>query len=309
MRDGFSLDQIRAFLAAVEEGSFSAAARRLRCAQSAVSEMIRRLEEECGIQLFDRATRSPTLTNAGQRLLADAKTIAEAANRFTSSSQGLAMGLESELCIVVDHYFPAHILTEASVDFRAEFPDIPLRLYVEALGGAMAPVLHGQASFAIVSEQALGPSSIITERLTKVELVAVAAPIHSLCAYNSLLPCEELVKHVQLVVTERNKGATARDHNVLSPSTWRLSHLSIKRSLLLSGLGWGFMPRHAVDIDLAEGKLKTLRIEDQAPVDLSISMFVAYRGVTPPGRAGRWMIDRLQFLMAEIEKTSDLDND
>ena len=48
---------------------FPGAARQIGCAQSAISELIRRLEAETGLHLFDRATRSPKLTTAGQTSL------------------------------------------------------------------------------------------------------------------------------------------------------------------------------------------------------------------------------------------------
>jgi DNA-binding transcriptional LysR family regulator len=294
MRDDFSLDQIRAFIAAVEEGSFSAAARRLGCAQSVVSDLIRRLEEETGVQLFSRATRSPTLTTAGKLLLVDAKAIAEAASKLNSHARGMAQGVEPELCVVVDVYFPFSIIAEASKDFREAFPDVALRLYVEVLGAALEPVLKGRAGFAVVGGEALGPSSIVTERLCDIELVPVAAPHHPLAHFDGPIPCEILARHVQLVLTERTTVATGRDHNVLSPLTWRLSDLFAKNSLLLHGLGWGFVPRHAVGCDIAEGRLRVLSVEDHAPANMLIAMSAVYRGDAPPGPAGRWMIDRLQ---------------
>jgi len=66
MLDGVSLDQLRAFIAAVDEGSFSAGARRLQRAQSVVSELVSNLEARLGVVLFDRSERYPKLTPAGQ---------------------------------------------------------------------------------------------------------------------------------------------------------------------------------------------------------------------------------------------------
>ena len=54
MLDGVSLDQLRTFIAAADEGSFSAAARKLRRAQSVVSDLVSNLEGQIGIALFDR---------------------------------------------------------------------------------------------------------------------------------------------------------------------------------------------------------------------------------------------------------------
>ncbi|SOE95671.1 regulatory helix-turn-helix protein, lysR family [Burkholderia sp. D7] len=75
MLDGVSLDQLRTFIAAVDEGSFSAAARRLNRVQSAVSGWVSALEEQIGITLFDRSGRFPKLTPEGVLLLADARAI------------------------------------------------------------------------------------------------------------------------------------------------------------------------------------------------------------------------------------------
>ncbi|SQC91332.1 Cyn operon transcriptional activator [Cedecea neteri] len=69
MLDGISLDQLRTFIAAVDEGSFSAAARKMYRAQSVISDLIRGLEAQIGVQLFDRSGRYPKLTSEGEVLL------------------------------------------------------------------------------------------------------------------------------------------------------------------------------------------------------------------------------------------------
>src|SRR6202046_4928338 len=75
MLEGVSLDQLRTFIAAADEGSFSAAARKLNRVQSAVSGWISELEDQFGVVLFDRSGRFPKLTTEGVLLLADARSI------------------------------------------------------------------------------------------------------------------------------------------------------------------------------------------------------------------------------------------
>lgn len=75
MLDAVSLDRLRTFMAAVDAGSFSAASRKLPCAQSVVSEMISNREDQIGVQLFDRFGRYPKLTPEGSVLLGDARGI------------------------------------------------------------------------------------------------------------------------------------------------------------------------------------------------------------------------------------------
>ena len=78
MLDGVTLDQLRTFIAAAEQGSFSAAGRKLRRAQSVVSQTLANLEAQLGVQLFDRRNRFPALTTEGQALLREARAYVQA---------------------------------------------------------------------------------------------------------------------------------------------------------------------------------------------------------------------------------------
>jgi DNA-binding transcriptional LysR family regulator len=68
MLEGVSLDQLRIFVAAADEGSFTAAARRVRRTQSAISEAISNLEAQLGVVLCDRGGRYPVLTDMAFRM-------------------------------------------------------------------------------------------------------------------------------------------------------------------------------------------------------------------------------------------------
>ena len=71
----FSIEQLQAFVATVEAGSFSAAARGLSKAQSVISQHIINLEIDCNATLFERTGRYPQLTEAGKQLLPQAKAV------------------------------------------------------------------------------------------------------------------------------------------------------------------------------------------------------------------------------------------
>ncbi|TAX26815.1 LysR family transcriptional regulator [Rhizobium leguminosarum] len=294
MLDGVSLDQLRIFVASADEGSFSAAARRLRRTQSAVSESIANLEAQLAVTLFDRSARYPQLTTQGGVLLADARTVVGAVDCMKARAKGIAGGLEPELAAVIDVFFPITTIADVSHEFRREFPVTPLRLYVEALGATVQPVIDGRASFGLVGSLPTLPDGLLAERITSVEFVMVAAAQHPLAERQGLIPREELARHVQLVLTDRSHLSTGREFGVMSPSTWRLADLFAKHAFLISGLGWGGMPLHAVAKDIAEGRLIELSIEDIPPGGLKLPMSAVYRVDAPPGPAGRWMIDRLK---------------
>jgi DNA-binding transcriptional LysR family regulator len=294
MLDGVSLDQLRAFIAAVDAGSFSAGARKLHRAQSAVSELVSNLEAQLGVVLFDRSERYPKLTAAGVQLIADARSVVANVDLLKARAKGISRGLESELSAVVDVLFPIEAIAESAKEFRDRFPRTPLRLYVEALGGAYQPVLDGRCSLGVVGSLPTAPDSITLERLLGLPMIMVAAREHPLALIDGIIPKTELAKHIQLVLTDRSELTVGREFGVMSPLTWRLGDLFAKHAFLLKGLGWGGMPLHAVKQDLVEGRLVKLSIEDMVEQSLVLPMSAAYLTANPPGPAGRWLIDRLK---------------
>src|SRR5260370_30157398 len=150
MLDGVSLDQLRTFIAAADEGSFSAGGRGLRRAQSVVSQPRATVESQLGVKLFDRSSRSPVLTKQGVALLAEARAVVGGMDAFKARAKGLSDGLEPELSVVVDAVFPLGQLTDAVAVFKTKFPATSLRLYVDALGAGLHPVVVCRYAFALI---------------------------------------------------------------------------------------------------------------------------------------------------------------
>src|SRR5579864_4937123 len=150
MLDGITLDQLRTFIAAAEQGSFSAAGRKLRRAQSVVSQTLANLEGQLGVTLFDRSARYPTLTEDGRALLPEARAVADQMDGFKARAKTLREGLEPELSLSIDAMYPMSTLTEAVGLFRNAFPYTPLRLYVDVLGAAIEPVLQGTCQIGVI---------------------------------------------------------------------------------------------------------------------------------------------------------------
>jgi DNA-binding transcriptional LysR family regulator len=294
MLDGVSLDQLRTFIAAAEEGSFSAAGRRLRRAQSVVSQTLANLEGQLGVKLFDRRARLPLLTDQGRALLTDARAVAGDMDLFKARAKGLARGLEPELSLVIDAMFPFGAVTRAVDAFRQKFPATALRLYVEGAGAIVQHVLDQQSAFGIMAILSRAPRLITCDQLLTVKMAMVVSPTHPLAIYGGLIPTTVLAEHIQLVHTDRADLAQEREWGVLSPRTWVLAHLGAKLDFLRAGFGFGFMPLHVVEADLASGELLQITAEAAPPKGHVIPMAAIYRNDSPPGPAGRWIIDQLK---------------
>jgi DNA-binding transcriptional LysR family regulator len=294
MLEAVTLDQLRTFIAAADQGSFSAAGRKLRRAQSVVSKTLANLEGQFGVQLFDRTRRRPVLTAQGEVLLAHARTVAGDVDLLKAQARHLAGGLEPELSVAVEVMFPIRELTAAVKAFHGAFPLTPLRLYVEALGAVVQPVIDGRCTLAISGELALVPAQFSREPLLSVPLVHVTSPTHPLAIYSGPIPASELSKHVQLVLTDRSSLSKGKEFGVLSPRTWRLADLGAKHEFLRAGLGWGGMPAQLVESDLARGILVRIVAQDAPPRGFELSMQAIFPTESPPGIAARWFIERLK---------------
>jgi DNA-binding transcriptional LysR family regulator len=301
--DAVSLDQLRTFIAAVDEGSFSAASRKLLRSQSVVSETISNLEQQIGVQLFDRSGRYPKLTPAGLTILGDARSIITGVDLLKARAKGMSAGLEPELSVVIDVFYPIDAIAQVAKEFRQHYPGVPLRIYVEALGGAIQPIFDGRCSIGIVGSLPFIPDTLTNERLPGIAFFMVAAHDHPLSSYKGkMIPKEVLAKHTQIVLTDRSDLSSGREFGVMSPATWRLADLFAKHHFLLNGLGWGGMPLHVVRKDLEEGRLSVLPIEEVPPDGLILPMSVVWQTKSPPGPAGRWFIERLKQIPVSAGK-------
>src|SRR5713226_9426621 len=304
MLDGISLDHLRMFIAAADEGSFSAGGRRLRRAQSVVSQTLANLETQLGVKLFDRSSRSPVLTSQGVALLAEARAVIGRMDDFKARAKGLSDGLEPELSVVVDAVFPLGHLTDAVAAFQAKFPTTPLRLYVEALGAVLQPVIEGRCAFGVMGSLPTAPAQLTREHLLNVEWAFVVSPTHPLASLKGPIAARVFAQHRQLVLKDRSELSHGKDFGVFSANTWRLADLGAKHAFLRAGLGWGGMPVGVVEADLANRSLVKIRIEDVPEGHLVMAMSAVFRAATPPGPAGRWLIERLKSNIAPRARPS-----
>lgn len=304
MLDIVTLDQMRTFIAAAEEGSFSAAGRKLRRAQSVVSQTLASLEGKLGVQLFDRSERYPKLTETGAALLVDARMVVTNMEAFKARAQSLYEGLEPELSVAIDVMYPMTQLTKAAGYCQENFLHTPLRLYVEVLGGVAQLVADGTCDLGIIGSLPVISDSLCAEPLGRVPFVTVVSEKHPLAALSGPISEAELAQHVQLILTDRTALSSGQNYAVLSPLVWRLADLGSKRAFLNAGFGWGHMPQHVVENDIKVGKLVSIQLQNIPAADMFMAMHLVYRKGEPPGPAGRAFVS--QILLEENERTHAL---
>jgi DNA-binding transcriptional LysR family regulator len=286
-----TLDQMTVFLAVVEHGGFSAAARELGRVQSAVSHSVTSLEKILGTTLFDRAHRPPLPTDAGLRLAAEARLVLAQARELRQVAGAMREGLEPKLNIAIDPLYPADALADTLHAFHATFPTVALRVHTGVLGDAPQLVRDGIADLGVCNLVETHDETLIALPAGRVQLVPVCAPTHPLAHEPAPQRADRLQRHTQLVLSERTLQTD--DHGVLAARTWRVTDLTMKVRLLVAGIGWGNAPLDLVAEPLARGALVRLSPEPWLEGRQDVILHTVVRADRPLGHAGSWLRRRL----------------
>ena len=296
--DALTLDQFQVFVAVVETGSFSAAARRLNRAQSAVTYAVQRLEEQVGAPLFDRSAYRPGLSEAGRILLPQARRILDDVGHFRASARQIVRGLEAELRVLLAGGLLVTVLMSALVAFRDAFPTVRLRLVTQpfsmGFGRHAAVVAAGEADIRILVDLLL-PDVLERRTIMRTSLVTVAAASHPLAGVARPLMDDDLRDHLQIVLGEAREAVAGEERRIAALDSWRVTDVGAQHALLRAGLGWGSLPDVVAREDLDAGRLVRLSLDAGIRMrrSQSVSLVAAYRRDEPLGPAGSWLFNRL----------------
>ncbi|UDQ81299.1 LysR family transcriptional regulator [Erwinia rhapontici] len=280
----YSPESLEAFVQTVESGSFSAAARALRKSQSTISTAIANLENDLGFTLFSRELRNPVLTENGQRALAQVKEILNASAKLDELAIRLSGEIEPCLRLAISDFWQADYHESLLQRFERRYPDIEFECMI-AEDADVIDLLHSQrAHIGVVRVQDHYPSDICVKRLQVEAQMAIFLHQDHPLAQQDKVTEEELKALRQLRLNtwvERTPAPTGK--------VWLAQSYLLLLEMAEQGFGWSILPRWLTQ----QFGHQTLR---ELPVDgwpQSIQVDVIWSRRTPPGPAGRWMIDQL----------------
>lgn len=193
------IEQLQAFLAVAETGSFGQAARKCDVTQSTVSRQIQSLEADLGVPLFHRSAQAK-LTLGGEHLLPRARKICQEWETATQELMDLMAGKQPELCVASIHSVCAHYLPPVLQKFCRDYPEVQLR--VTALGSdrALKVLRDGLVDVAIVMNNRFLTASpeMVVDVLYEEPVEVLMGENHPLAQYEQV-PWSELIKYPQVV--------------------------------------------------------------------------------------------------------------
>jgi DNA-binding transcriptional LysR family regulator len=246
------LRHLRTIVAVAHHRSLTKAGEELYLSQSAVSQQIRRLEEELGIEVFRRTSRSVELTAEGRVILGYAERVLAEVDDLHSELEEISGVLSGQLRIGGVYPTGPYDLFGLLADFRAAHPGVAIHM-VEATQDDVLAALRADeldCAFAALDPDTLGDEFAAT-LLWKDELVVAMAPDHPLCAKPAItfaeLAAEDLIAYRENSALRRRleRAMTALDLDPRKPFV--CTEMAAVRGLASKGLGVTVIPRSVAE--------------------------------------------------------------
>lgn len=279
-------DQLVAFVAVATEGSFTAASTSLHKSQPAVSKLVKNLEDELELQLFDRSEYRATLTHAGRLFFERALSVLESTRELESFGAALSANPEPPLRLSVDAVASLGPVVEVLKTLQLEHPTARFELDISHQVGVLDALR--EADVALTTLIDIEPNSIEVRPFDVVRIIAVVRADHPLACAGSPAPAKLLRDYAQ-VVLRSSRRELPRSINVLRGGLrWRVSDVAAKKEVILRGAGWGGLPEHWVAAELRAGTLVALTIEEFDTKALSLQLVRRRAQRRGPARERLW---------------------
>ncbi len=285
------LDSIRVLNTIVEQGSFSAAAKVLHRAQSAVSYQIRKLESSLNLSIFDRSEYRAVLTPEGLAILGEGKRLLTQAENIEQLARQLGQEWEPSFEVVVDGILEISPIMGVIKSLISE--EIPTRisLTMEYLGGVQHRFEQNQADLMLVKEYQAS-TQLLSHALPEVECLLCVSHDHPL-AKLSTVDLNNLQQHIELSVHDSSdQDLYSVEHmHFGGEKMFYLSDFKSKKQAVLQGIGFGWMPHYLVEKELNSKRL--IEVKYQHGSRFSFTPHLVWRAEKPLGKTGQKFIDKI----------------
>lgn len=249
MNGAFNSEMVAVFLAVMDTGSFSAAARQLGRVPSAISMAIANLEAELALELFDRSGREPKPTAQALALEPQARLLIAQLQQLNTQALELSQGLETRLTLVIAPELQSTPWVRPLQVLAREYPSLEVQVITAPQTDALRLLHDGGAQLALVFQRPAADGRESFQEVGRETLVAVIARQHPLLQELSpqgRLSDIQLRPIRQVMVGSRSQDDTNHPGGpfcITSEHYWRVDHPEAALQMVLAGLGWTWLPR------------------------------------------------------------------
>lgn len=289
------------FVQIVEQGSFTAAARKCSVAQPSLSTQIQKLEEELGEPLLLRKPRGVSLTSSGQRVYEQAKKLLRGRDDLVQSFRAREEQRSGEVSLGVIPTIAPFLLGRLLGSFREEFPNVQVHVREARTSELVEMVKEEEVDFAVmsdVSQSVLKRWSLYLQPLFREPLLLAVPAHHPLAAQRQRVILLEAVPKSELLML--GEGHCFRDQTLElcqleeTSQQIRCEQLVTLQALVATGLGVAFVPRMFREHHAVPG-VSYLRITDPTPTR-AINL-LKRRGKKPSPSAGNLLQEIKAFTL------------
>lgn len=300
-----TLEALQVLDAIDRRGSFAGASKELHRVPSTISYVVSRVEEDLGVQLFERLGPRVALTQAGQELLREGRYLLKAALDLEHRVRRVASGWETEFSIGMDSMLSPLALKDDIQAFYQVADQTHLRIALDALSGTWEALLDRRVDL-LVGAAGEGPSGggHVSEVMGVVPFVFVVAPSHALAAETRPLGKADLRAHRAIAVADSARRLPARTVGMLfGQDALTVPDMQTKYAFQLGALGFGFLPEPYARGAIEDGRLIEKVVEEPKPPE---TFYLAWRS-GESGAALAWWLERMRVagrLQHLLDRTS-----
>lgn len=287
-----SLDALQILDAIDRRGSFAGAGKELHRVPSTISYTVAKLEEDLGVQVFERLGPKVALTRAGAELLREGRHLLRAAQDLELRVRRVASGWETEFSIGMDSVFSPLALEQDIRDFYEVADRTRLRIALDELTGTWEALLDRRVDF-LIGAAGDGPSGggYVTEAMGTIDFVFAVAPTHPLAAADKPLDKAALRDYRAIAVSDSARKLLPRTVGLLfGQDTLTVPDMRSKFALQVAGLGFGFLPEPLARGAIRAGRLVEKEVEEPRAAE---TIHLAWRS-GEEGAALAWWIERMR---------------
>ncbi len=261
--------RLRSFCLVAEMKSFSRAARIKRVTQSAMSHLIKNLEEELGIQLLRRDGRDVTLTPAGRVFYKHAKNILEDYARMGRDLSTSVRAIRDSLCVGASRIPASHFLPQVIYNFTKAHPDIRIDLVVSNTDSIIQSLLEGRIDIGIVDES-VNDKKILVEAIAEDEVVIIAPEDHVL-VQKKTVSVQDIAAQT-FILPEPGSGTRELIEGFFRRLGLDAEEIKVRMTIdspelivqmVQAGVGMAFASKWSVFTAVKEGTVKLLRVPNK----------------------------------------------